>query len=296
MTVQDRVEAVLQAAGVEGAVVSLSAVAAIASPMCRAVDWTCVAVLTTSDACFVKLREPDAATFVTSADAAAGGRHAAALGVAPTVRFAQADAMVFDLLQPPWREARLGDVAQSDTLARVLEAKCRMHGGPALLRQWDVFEEIDRFKSVPGLSDLRQPVEAIRAALATNAHEGVPAHADGTVSNVMLDGNGGIRLVDFDCAGMTDPHYDVGVLLNEACADDVGWHGGLEAAFGASTRRNSARCRAFAIADDLLWGLWGLSRHAVSTRRSVEFLKYGEWRLLRCRIALQRHAALVREL
>ena len=296
MTVHRRIETVLRAAGIDGALVELSVVTATVSPMCRAADWTCVTVRTVSDACFVKLREPDAAAFVTSADAAAGARHAYAAGLAPALRFAQADVMVFDLLELPWREARLGDVADPEPLARVVEAKVRMHQGSALPRDWDVFEQIGRFAAVPGLDDVRPAVAALGAALAAGGQERVPAHADGTVSNIMLHEDGGIRLVDYDCAGMTDPHYDVGVLLNEACADEAAWHGGLEAAFGASTRRDLARCRAYAIADDLLWGLWGLSRHAVSDRRSLEFLKYGSWRLLRCRMALQRHADLVHAL
>ena len=289
MTAPSRVDALVRAAGIGGTVVSVSAIAPIVSPMGRAADWTCLAVRTADQACFVKLREADAADFVDAVHAAAAARQAAALGVAPALRFAQADALVFDLLPPPWREARLGDLAQPAILAAVLDAKRKLQRGPALPRHWDVFEQIGGFAAVPGQDALRQGVNAIAHALSAAGVDRVPAHADGTVSNIMLGEHGAIHLVDFDCAGMADPYYDIGVVLNEACADEAAWHAGLEAAFGASTPRDLARCRAYAIADDLLWGLWGLSRHAVSARRDLEFLKYGTWRLLRCRMALQRH-------
>ena len=48
-----------------------------------------------------------------------------------------------------------------------------------------------------------------------------------------------------------------------------------------------ARCRLYAVADDLAWGVWGLVMDATSSRCHFEFLKYANWRLLRCRMALR---------
>ncbi len=292
MTARSGIDRILQAAGFDGAVVSITTVAPIVSPMCRAADWTCFAVRTNTDACFVKLREPDTAEFADSTNAGAGARLAASLGVSPALRLALPDALVFDLLPPPWREARLGDLGNPAVLAAVLGAKRLIQRGPALPRNWNVFEQIAKFAAVPGLDALRQKVSYLQQALDAVGTDRMPAHADGTVSNIMLHDDGGVRLVDFDCAGMTDPHYDIGVVLNEACTDEAAWSAGVEMAFGASTSQALARCRAYAIADDLFWGLWGLSRHAVSARGDLEFMKYGRWRLLRCRMALQRHPAL----
>jgi hypothetical protein len=288
-----RVEAVLRAASIGGPAVSTSRVASIVSPMCRAADWTCLAVHTADDACFIKLRESDAAGFVTVADAAAGARCAAELGLTPALRSVQPDALVFDLLPPPWREARLGDLAQPEMLGAVLAAKRRLQRGPPLARQWDVFGQIDRLfltvSDAPAeLAGMRAAVTAIGAALSASDQERVPCHADGTASNIMLHPDGRVRLVDFDCAGMSDPHYDFGVTLNEVCTTETEWQAGIEAAFGRSTRRDLARCRAYAAADDFFWALWGISCHAASTRGTLEFLKYGHWRLLRCRMALRR--------
>lgn len=54
-----KLDAALRAAGVSGAVNAVTPVDPIVSPMCRAADWTCHAVTTADDACFVKLREPE---------------------------------------------------------------------------------------------------------------------------------------------------------------------------------------------------------------------------------------------
>ena len=75
----------------------------------------------------------------------------------------------------------------------------------------------------------------------------------------MLGPGGQVMLVDFDCAGMADPHYDVGTVLNEACEADADWDRGLEMAFGSTRPQARHRCRAYAVADDLFWGVWGLS-------------------------------------
>ncbi|WP_428487129.1 phosphotransferase family protein [Rhodopila sp.] len=257
------------------------------------------------DAWFIKLRGTETAGFITVTDAAAGARAAAARGVGPAVRFAFPDtgAMGLELLPSPWREARLGDLANAALLAAVLAAKRTLHNGPTLPRQWDVFEQIDvlarQVHDVPeDLPALLRAVTDIRLALRAAGQDSVPGHADGTASNIMVNPNGGVRLVDFDCAGMTDPHYDLGVLLNEACSLETDWHAGIEMAFGHDRPHDFNRCRLHGIADDLLWGLWGLSRHAISARRDLEFFKYGCWRLLRCRMALRRpeHADRLRHL
>jgi hypothetical protein len=296
MTALEQAQDGLARAGVAGTVRGARLVPPIVSPMCRAADWTCVAVETQDDALFLKLAEPDAAM----ADAAAGARAAAALGIAPALRFAQAGVMGFDLLAPPWREARLGDLDHPAVLEAILRAKRALHDHPARLRDWDVFAEIAREAArvaAPPL-DLMAGVAEVQAALAAAGQDRRPGHCDGVVSNVMLHPDGFVRLVDFDCAGMADPCHDIGIFLNEACQQKRDWHRGVEMAFGRSSPEAVSRCQAFAIADDLLWGLWGLARHEASPLASLEHLKYGRWRLLRCRMALRRaeHGDLLKHL
>ncbi len=268
---------------------------AIVSPMCQAVDWSCWRV--PSAGLFLKVREPDAAPFVDLQASAEAAASAASLGLSPALRFVlpEHQALGFALLDAGWRAARLHELASPDTLASVLAAKRAFRAGPALARRWDIFAEVAQMAraaadagAVPSdLPTLRHGVSLAEAALAAAGRDSRPCHADGLSSNVMLGPGGAVMLVDFDCAGMADPHYDVGVVLNEACQFEAEMRPALSLAFGRDSLRDLNRCRLYAFADDVFWGLWGLTMAKTSTRRELEFLKYGEWRLLRARMAHQ---------
>ena len=268
--------------------------AAIVSPMCQAVDWSCWRV---EDAqLFLKLREQDAMPFVDLQATAAATQAASDLGLSPAVRFVLPDhgAIALDLLPASWRTARLQDLADPGTFAAVLQAKQAFRNGPPLRRQWDVFahaaamgDAVDGAGPGAGPDDqaaLMAAVMQAREALAAAGQDARPCHADGLASNVMLGPGGAVMLVDFDCAGMSDPHLDVGVLLNEAYGSEAEMRPGLDLAFGRDDPRDLNRCRLLAFADDVVWGLWGLAMSATSPRRELEFMKYGEWRLLRARM------------
>jgi thiamine kinase-like enzyme len=113
-----------------------------------------------------------------------------------------------------------------------------------------------------------------------------PCHADGVSSNVMIAQSGSVQLVDFDQACNTDPFYDIGIVLNEAFQFEADMRPVLEMFEGTYRETAMNRCRLYGIADDLMWGIWGTLMDAVSPRAGVEFLKYAQWRLLRCRMAL----------
>lgn len=270
--------------------------AAIVSPMCQAVDWSCWRV--EEAGLFLKLREHDAMPFVDLQATAAAARAAAGLGLSPAVRFVlpEHQAIGLDLLPASWRTARLHDLADPTIFAAVLLAKQAFRNGPPLRRTWDIFahvaamrDAVDRAGEGTGPADqaaLMAGVGQVRDALVAAGQDLQPCHADGLASNVMLGPGGAVMLVDFDCAGMADPHLDVGVLLNEAYGSEAEMRPGLDLAFGRDDPRDLNRCRLLAFADDVAWGLWGLAMSAMSPRRGLEFLKYGEWRLLRARMML----------
>jgi thiamine kinase-like enzyme len=85
----------------------------------------------------------------------------------------------------------------------------------------------------------------------------------------------------------TDPHYEFGCLLNEAYVFEEQMRAALERTEGSVHETVLNRCRLYAIADDLYWGLWAALMNATSERRGIEFLKYANWRLLRCRMAIR---------
>ena len=246
---------------------------------------------------FLKLYGPDAEGL--DIDAAwAGASAAGALGIGAGARFVlpAQRALAVDLLAPPWHPALLHDLARPAVMAAAIAAKRAFHGGAPLPRAFDVFAEtevlLDRARSIdaalPGdVAALAAWSRAAAAAVAASGIDPRPCHNDGSASSLMVDGGDAVRLVDFDDAGQSDPIYDLALLLNEASAFGDPWAEGVAAYAGSAEARLVHRARVYAVADDIRWGIRGWLLSASSPRRSVEFLKYGEWRLLRARGALR---------
>lgn len=246
---------------------------------------------------FLKLYGTDAEGL--DIDAAwAGTAAAGVLGIGAAARFALPDhrALAVDLLAPPWRPALLHDLARPSVMAAAIAAKRTFHGGAPLARTFDVFAEtealVDRARSagaaLPG--DVAALIGWSREAAAAVAASGTdprPCHNDGSASSLMVGENDAVRLVDFDDSGQSDPIYDLALLLNEASAFGDPWTAGVAAYAGSAQPRLVDRARVYAVADDIRWGIRGWLLSARSPRRDVEFLKYGEWRLLRARMALR---------
>lgn len=272
----------------------------VMSPVHRAVASDCWRVTLDDDTVFfmkVINRDLIEPVDVAAAYRAAGAAADRSLTPAPRFLIESAGSAVFDLLDSGWETARLDDLSRPDVLAKLLEAKRTIHTLALFERDTNVFDRIDRLaheadqRRVPLPADVL-PLIAIASrmgrAIQASGMDRCPCHADGTASNVMLHEDGRLRLVDFDEAANTDPLFDFAVTLNEILSFESEWPGALEMAQGRVTEGALNRCRLYAFADDLRWSLWGLLMDAGSPRRSIEFLKYAQWRLLRCRMALGR--------
>jgi thiamine kinase-like enzyme len=273
-------------------------VSAVASPMWQAVEWSNAIIEDGSDTIFIKCLEPDMAGAIDAVAAYEGAMAAARQGVGPEVLFASVDRQVvgFRYLASPWCSAWLGDFQNPDILAAVIAAKKAFHQAPVLTRIWDVFAEfrawLDRADvtctALPAdMPALTEVVAQIKQAVTAAGFDLAPGHNDGQASNIMLGPDGAVMLVDFDCAGMSDPYYDLAAILGEVCLFDADWRAGIAMHDGACAESVLLRCLAYSVVDDLLWGLRGLVLSRTSPRRGLEFLKYGEWRLLRARSALR---------
>ncbi len=273
------------------------AAAPVMSPMHKAVDSDCYAVDVDDAPYFLKIIHPELRATVDLAASFDAAIKAAACGVAPVARHClpAAHALVFDRLDADWRTAMVDDLRAASAMSEVLAAKKRIHAGASFQKTWSVFDAIaalllllsaDERERVPDLWWLSDAVGDIGAAFAAAGTDSTPCHADGLASNIMLGPGGAVRLVDFDGACNTDPLYDVAILLNEAYAFEDEMMPALEIYEGRVRPATLARCRLYAIADDFYWGLWASRMDATSARRGIEFLKYANWRLLRCRMAL----------
>lgn len=247
---------------------------------------------------FLKVLDPEQRRFVNVAASFDAQRKAAALGCTPTVHVLDvAQGVSIAELLDGWKTARMDDLRKPHVLERVLQAKRRIHAGPRFKESWTVFDRVrtlERQRATAGadapgdLPWILQSVAQIERAIAAAGWDEVPAHADGLASNIMIGPEGQIQLVDFDEARNIDPYFEFGILLNEAFQSEEAITAATEMIEGVPWQASLARIRLYAIADDLAWGLWGLVMDATSARTDVEFLKYAYWRLLRCRMALQR--------
>jgi thiamine kinase-like enzyme len=280
------------------AVVYRAATVPVISTMHRSVDCDGFAVDVDGAAFFLKITHPEARSGIDLGAVFEAASAAAALGVAPTPRYflPEVGAIVFERLDKPWRTAMMHDLQSLDVFADVVAAKKRLHAGTRFKRDWSVFAGIRKVQAAladsgttvaPDAWWMRDTVADIEAAFRAAGTDSVPCHADGLASNIMIGLDGAIKLVDFDMACNTDPHYELGCLLNEAFVFEEQMRAALERTEGTAHETVLNRCRLYAIADDLYWGLWATLMDATSERRGIEFLKYSNWRLLRCRMAIR---------
>lgn len=271
----------------------------IASPMRQSVDAENAIVETDEGSpVFLKIYRADGLQEVELDVVGAATASAAALGIGPALRFVLPAqwALAVDYLAPPWRPTMLNDLAEPAIFEAAVAIRRTFQSAPALPRRHDVFATIEaqyakaaaRAVALPSdvealLAWSREAASAIRAA----GFDLAPCHNDGSASAYMSGAAGRLMLVDFDEAGQSDPFYDLALLLNEVSAFGDFWSPGVELQTGAASARLVNRCRLYAAADDIYRGFWGWNMSATSPRRNVEFLKYGEWRLLRARMALR---------
>lgn len=276
-------------------------ISGVVSPTHRAVDsqnW----FLARGDApaaYFLKILHTDQSDFIDLDRSVTAARQASTLGLtpAPLWHSPEMSAVVFDLLAENWRTAKMDDLRKPAILERAIAAKKILHGSTPLGETWTVFDRVRIIETALGDAAIAEVaadgwwmhecVGDIEAAIIATGFDEKPAHADGLASNIMIAPDGTVQLVDFDEARNVDPFYDIGILLNEAFQFDSEMHLALEIFEGQFRQTSLNRCRLYAIADDLYWGMWGMLMDRVSPRGGIEFLKYAQWRLLRCRIALR---------
>ncbi|MGA1805132.1 phosphotransferase [Rhizobium sp. HT1-10] len=222
---------------------------------------------------------------------------ASSLGITPAPRLLLSGGrgFVMDHIGDGWMPARLHQLSTEDSLDRLLCAKRALHTLAPFPIDRNVFADIRDLavKARPIAAHWPQEAEQmlvfasqLEQAVAASGIDHVPGHADGVSSNVMLRQDGALQLIDFDEAGNVDPLFDLAVVLNELFPlDETRQLQVLEAVEGQVSRSSRARIAAYAFADDLKWALWGLFMDASSPRRHLEFLKYGQWRWLRCQMA-----------
>lgn len=276
------------------------AVVPIASPMNQGVDAAAFRAVdrATGASLWVRVPHDEARLYACPETLVTAARAAGEAGIGPVIHAADpvTGGLVMADLGQSHRVATLNRLAEPVIRDAVLKAKKTLHAGPRLPRTTSVFQAIESLLERAAAAGVTLPPDAAwlvdhaRAAAAAITAAGidtVPAHGDGNASNVLIDEAGGVVLVDYDMAANIDPFEDLGSFLVESHAFDPEARESFEAFHGSFDERLFNRARLYGVADDLRWGLIGAILAKTSSRSDLEFLKYADWRFLRCRLAMR---------
>jgi thiamine kinase-like enzyme len=189
---------------------------------------------------------------------------AAHAGVAPAV-------LLFDpsdgTCALDWIDGRTltdADLHRPATLTRIAALCRRLHAGPRLRGDLDVFAIQRSYRDLvrqrgwwlpagyPGFAD---QVEVIRQALASHPVRSVPCHNDLVAANILDDGTR-LWFVDFDYAANNDPCFELGNLWSAAGLGPDHLTHLVSSYFGVASSAKEARARLLALVANYAWTLW----------------------------------------
>lgn len=170
--------------------------------------------------------------------------------------------------------------------------------GSEFANRFELFEQIDRYRSVlkekdarlpPGYETVQAHAERVRRALAAHSVPLAPCHCDPLAENFLQVGER-MYLIDFEYSGNNDPMWDLGDLSVEAGFDQAQDEQLLQGYFdGPAPPLDRARMVMYQAMCDLLWTLWGVVQD-VNDNPADDFRAYAQGRLDRCRQLMGRPA------
>lgn len=269
----------------------------LASPSCKALESASVFAEIPSGAVFLKVMHPEMREGFDLHAAMTLAKDAGRAGIGPEVTWSDTrlGAIAMYALTPTvgWRTAKQYDLQSADVVASIMTSIRSLQETTSLDTRFEPFHQIDAVlaragrEKVPLPSDtggLRRYISQIEPLSETATL--APCRNDGVASNVMIGDGNAIRLVDYDRAGLNDPFYDVGTFLAEVSEFEADMRAGFVAYYGRYDAALFARAMLWSYVDDLLHVLSAFVMAKVSARRSIEWIKYAEWRLMRLRMAL----------
>lgn len=271
--------------------------AALASPSYKALESASVFASGPDGVQFVKVMHPEMKDAFNLASAAALARTAGDAGVGPRVTWSDPErgAIAMEALTADagWRTADQYLLQDEAVVAAVMTTVRALHERTDHTVRFDPFARIDATMAqaervgAPLPSDVRwlRRLVAEIEPLADTAQL-APCRNDGSASNLMIGPDHAVRLIDFDRAGLNDPLYDVGALLAEVTEFEHDMKPGFVAYDGSYDEARFARAMLWSYVDDMLHALSARVMAHTSVRTGLEWLKYGEWRLMRLRMAL----------
>jgi thiamine kinase-like enzyme len=171
------------------------------------------------------------------------------------------------------------EIRRPDVLREVAELLRRVHEGPAIPARFDAFRVVEAYRAsaiaygveVPAAYE-RAKATAGRIEAALGAHAAVPCHNDLLNANFIRSPEG-IRIVDWEYAGMGDRFFD---LANFAVNHELGEEGEsalLEAYFGEERAGDAAHLRVLRFMSDFREAMWGVLQQGIS-ELNFDFVDY----------------------
>ncbi|HET8843855.1 MAG TPA: choline/ethanolamine kinase family protein [Ktedonobacteraceae bacterium] len=164
------------------------------------------------------------------------------------------------------------EVAQPETLQRIVEVLQRYHAGPAFPGTFSPFETVrsyyqlalDKGVSFPEiLPQVFSQMEQIETALRPVCQLR-PCHNDLLASN-FIDNGHSMHIIDWEYAGMGDLFFDLGNLAANQELDREQCELLLHAYFGELRSVDSAHLYLMRLASDLRESFWGFLQQGIST-------------------------------
>jgi thiamine kinase-like enzyme len=203
---------------------------------------------------------------------------AANLGVGAEVIFAKDDVMVTRFIQG----ATLSQEEATQRLTQIITTLKRSHEGPSFLGVFSPFETVRRYAYLASERGVLLPRSALDS-LADFFRLGeklwppprlVPCHNDLLAGNFIDDGQG-IRIIDWEYAGMGDPFFDLGNFAANQELTQKGCEELLIAYFGTLRDEELMRLQQMRRASNLREAFWAFLQSGISTL-DFDYLAYAQ--------------------
>jgi thiamine kinase-like enzyme len=209
---------------------------------------------------------------------------AAGVGVAPPVAAFHAPAGCLVTRFIPGKPVSAEMLREPGTLADVARAVRAVHDGPPIPGTFNAFRVVEDYRDTglaggatipPAYEDAAGHAAAIEAALQGPEHTPVPCHNDLLTANFIHDGTG-IRIVDWEYAGMGDRYFDLGNLSINNGFEEADDERLIEAYSGEPCRADRfASLRLMRVMSDFREAMWGVVQ-SVYSELDVDFDAYAD--------------------
>ncbi|EAP97654.1 hypothetical protein JNB_19328 [Janibacter sp. HTCC2649] len=170
----------------------------------------------------------------------------------------------------PGRTYAARDVGEN--LPRIVEAVHKIHSSPPFANRFDMFATQRAYAAIVSQRGFAVPSDyashgarmaQVEAALQCHPEPLVPCHNDLLAANVLDDG-GALRIIDYEYAGMNEPAFELGNLINESQLDHDHLVELVGLYYGRVSHHLLARAELWGLTGRYAWTLWGAIQYGVS--------------------------------